>query len=138
MPKKESRLVVRLFGAPRVTLDDAPIETARRKTLALLVYLACNSNQRLTRESLAALFWAEQSQERAFAIGALKNQAQVKSAPEPDYRIDVDEVLKTVDARTRGRLSSQSRVRMFRPTTRFGRSRPKRTDSSISSSRPAS
>ena len=67
MPKKESRLTVRLFGAPRVTLHDAPIETARRKTLALLIYLACNSNQRLTRESLAALFWAEQSQERAFA-----------------------------------------------------------------------
>ena len=67
MPKKESRLTVCLFGAPRVTLDDAPIETARRKTLALLVYLAFHSNQPHTRESLAALFWAEQSQERAFA-----------------------------------------------------------------------
>lgn len=67
MPRKESRIIVHLFGAPRVTLDDAPIETARRKTLALLVYLACNSNQPHTRESLAALFWAEQSQERAFA-----------------------------------------------------------------------
>lgn len=67
MPKKENRLVVRLFGAPRVTLDGAPIETARRKTLALLVYLAFHPNQSHTRESLAALFWAEQSQERAFA-----------------------------------------------------------------------
>ncbi len=37
----------------------------------------------------------------AFAIGARKNQAEVKNAPEPDYRIDVDEVLNTVDARTR-------------------------------------
>lgn len=37
----------------------------------------------------------------AFAIGAYKNQAQVKIAPEPDYRIDVDEVLKAVDERTR-------------------------------------
>jgi len=37
----------------------------------------------------------------AFAIGAWKNQAQVKSAPEPAFRIDVDEVLKAVDARTR-------------------------------------
>ena len=67
MPKKESRLVIRLFGAPRVTLNDAPIETARRKTLALLIYLAFHPNQSHTRESLAALFWAEQSQERAFA-----------------------------------------------------------------------
>ncbi|MCK6568867.1 MAG: hypothetical protein L6Q45_14380 [Anaerolineales bacterium] len=66
MPKKESRLAVHLFGAPRVALGAAPIETARRKTLALLVYLAFDSKPH-TRESLAALFWAEQSQERAFA-----------------------------------------------------------------------
>jgi len=37
----------------------------------------------------------------AFAIGAWKNQAEVKSAPEPQFRIDVDEVLKAVDERTR-------------------------------------
>jgi histidinol-phosphate aminotransferase len=37
----------------------------------------------------------------AFAIGAHACQAQVKIAPEPDFRIDVDEVLKTVDERTR-------------------------------------
>ena len=66
MPKQETRLIVRLFGAPRVTLNNAPIETARRKTLALLVHLAFDLKPH-TRESLAALFWAEQSQERAFA-----------------------------------------------------------------------
>ncbi|MBI3168968.1 MAG: tetratricopeptide repeat protein [Chloroflexi bacterium] len=66
MPKKENRLTVFLFGAPRVTLGNSPIETARRKTLALLVYLAFDSKPH-TRESLAAIFWAEQSQERAFA-----------------------------------------------------------------------
>jgi histidinol-phosphate aminotransferase len=37
----------------------------------------------------------------AFAIGAYACQAQVKRAPEPGYRIDVDEMLKTVDERTR-------------------------------------
>jgi histidinol-phosphate aminotransferase len=37
----------------------------------------------------------------AFAIGAHACQAQVKIAREPDYRIDVDEVLKVVDERTR-------------------------------------
>jgi histidinol-phosphate aminotransferase len=37
----------------------------------------------------------------AFAIGAYACQAEVKIAPEPDFRIDVDEVLKTVDERTR-------------------------------------
>jgi histidinol-phosphate aminotransferase len=37
----------------------------------------------------------------AFAIGAYACQAEVRRAPEPDYRIDVDELLKCVDARTR-------------------------------------
>ncbi len=37
----------------------------------------------------------------AFAIGAHACQAQVKVAKEPNYRIDVDEMLKAVDDRTR-------------------------------------
>lgn len=37
----------------------------------------------------------------AFAIGARACQAQVKNAKEPGYRIDVDEILKVVDERTR-------------------------------------
>ena len=37
----------------------------------------------------------------AFAIGAYAMQAEVRRAPEPDFRIDVDELLKCVDARTR-------------------------------------
>lgn len=37
----------------------------------------------------------------AYAIGARACQAEVRSAPEPDYRIDVDEILKLVDERTR-------------------------------------
>jgi histidinol-phosphate aminotransferase len=37
----------------------------------------------------------------AFAIGARACQAEVKVAREPNYRIDVDEILKAVDERTR-------------------------------------
>src|SRR6202008_4606956 len=37
----------------------------------------------------------------AFAIGAYACQAEVKIAREPDFRIDVDEMLKVVDDRTR-------------------------------------
>lgn len=37
----------------------------------------------------------------AFAIGAYACQAEVRRAPEPDFRIDVDELLKCVDDRTR-------------------------------------
>jgi histidinol-phosphate aminotransferase len=37
----------------------------------------------------------------AFAIGAYAVQAEVRRAPEPDFRVDVDELLKCVDDRTR-------------------------------------
>jgi len=37
----------------------------------------------------------------AYAIGAHACQAQIRLAREPDYRIDVDEILKVVDDRTR-------------------------------------
>jgi histidinol-phosphate aminotransferase len=37
----------------------------------------------------------------AFAIGAHACQAEVRNAKEPNYRIDVDEILKVVDDRTR-------------------------------------
>lgn len=37
----------------------------------------------------------------AFAIGARACQAEVRAAPEPAFRIDVDELLKCVDERTR-------------------------------------
>lgn len=37
----------------------------------------------------------------AYAIGARACQAEVRMAPEPSYRIDVDEMLKLVDERTR-------------------------------------
>lgn len=37
----------------------------------------------------------------AYAIGARACQAEVRMAPEPGYRIDVDELLNLVDARTR-------------------------------------
>jgi len=37
----------------------------------------------------------------AFAIGAYAMQAEVRRAPEPNFRIDVDELLKCVDDRTR-------------------------------------
>jgi histidinol-phosphate aminotransferase len=37
----------------------------------------------------------------AYAIGARACQAEVRMAPEPGYRLSVDEVLKRVDARTR-------------------------------------
>ncbi len=60
------RLSLRLFGPPRLELDGAPVETDRRKALALLAYLAV-TGQSHSRETLAALFWPEYDQSHAFA-----------------------------------------------------------------------
>lgn len=57
-------LQVHLLGAPRVACDDTPVVFARRKSLALLAYLAA-SNQVHSRDTLAALFWPELDSTRA-------------------------------------------------------------------------
>ena len=54
------------LGPPRVELDGAPVDLQRRKTLALLVYLAV-SGQPHTRDALATLFYPELDQQRARA-----------------------------------------------------------------------
>ena len=61
-----TRLTLRLFGPPRLALDGAPVETDRRKALALLAYLAV-TKQSHSREALAALFWPDYDQSRAYA-----------------------------------------------------------------------
>ena len=38
-----AKLALYLFGSPRVELDGQPIEITRRKSLALLIYLALTS-----------------------------------------------------------------------------------------------
>lgn len=55
-----------LFGAPRVELDGRPAATDRRKALALVTYLAMEGG-RQAREKLAALFWPDYDQSRAYA-----------------------------------------------------------------------
>jgi predicted ATPase/DNA-binding SARP family transcriptional activator/Tfp pilus assembly protein PilF len=59
-------LSLRLLGPPSIELDGAPVEVDTRKAVALLAYLAV-SEQAHSRESLAALFWPEYDQERAYA-----------------------------------------------------------------------
>ncbi|HLF00357.1 MAG TPA: BTAD domain-containing putative transcriptional regulator, partial [Anaerolineales bacterium] len=61
-----TQLKIHLFGPPRVTLGDAPVEIERRKALALLAYLAV-SRQSHTRPALAALLWPEAEPGRASA-----------------------------------------------------------------------
>lgn len=65
-----------LFGAPRLEQDGRVIDIPRRKTMALLAYLAATGKAHThaahthaahTREALAALFWPEHDQSSALA-----------------------------------------------------------------------
>ena len=60
-----ARLALHLLGAPRLELDTSPITVDRRKTLALLAYLAVDRGGH-TREFLSALLWPEYDQSKAF------------------------------------------------------------------------
>lgn len=59
-----SLLQIFLFGIPRFVRDGLPLSISRRKSIALLSYLAV-TNQTYSRDSLAALFWPEHDQSRA-------------------------------------------------------------------------
>ena len=59
-----AKLALYLFGPPRVELDGQPIEINRRKSLALLIFLALHPGMR-SRDSLATLFWPGYSQTHA-------------------------------------------------------------------------
>lgn len=53
-----------LFGPPRLEREGQPVEVSRRKSLAMLAYLAASGRPH-SRDTLAALFWPEVSQSKA-------------------------------------------------------------------------
>lgn len=59
------RFTLHLLGPPRLELDGSPVNADRRKTLALLAYLAVNRGQH-TRDYLSGLLWPDYSQSKAF------------------------------------------------------------------------
>ena len=59
-------MCLRLFGAPCLERDGETLPVQRRKTLALLAYLAVTGRPH-TREALATLFWQEYDQSGALA-----------------------------------------------------------------------
>jgi DNA-binding SARP family transcriptional activator len=61
-----SKLYLFLLGPPRVQVDQRYLEITRRKTLALLAYLA-GSGERQQHETLAALLWPDLDQRQARA-----------------------------------------------------------------------
>jgi DNA-binding SARP family transcriptional activator len=100
-------LSVTLFGPGELALDGAILRVHSAKTLALLAFLAIESDRPHTRARLAALVWSEapepaarQSLRQALyslrrvgagRLGTLAGLAaeQVRLAPHPDLRIDV-------------------------------------------------
>ncbi len=61
-----SRFSLYLFGSPRLEINGEPVNTDRRKALALLAYLAVTRHTH-TREALAALLWPDYDPGKAFA-----------------------------------------------------------------------
>lgn len=61
-----SQLRLHFLGAPIIELDGAPVEMDTRKAVALLAYLAV-TGQAHSREALAAFFWPDYDQARAYA-----------------------------------------------------------------------
>jgi len=64
-----SRLLVHLFGPPRMERDGRPVAPDTRKAIGMLAYLAL-TGQAQARDRLAALLWPEADPERA--RGALR------------------------------------------------------------------
>jgi DNA-binding SARP family transcriptional activator len=61
-----SSLKLLLLGSPQIERDGAPVEVDTRKAIALIAYLAL-TGQIHSREALAARFWPEYDQDRAYA-----------------------------------------------------------------------
>ena len=59
-------LILTLFGAPRIELDDHPVRVERQKALALLSFLAVTQKPH-RRDKLAALLWPDLDQNHARA-----------------------------------------------------------------------
>lgn len=93
---------VRLFGSPEITCDGLPAAVDTRKAIALLSILAVEGRP-LRRDRLAAMLWAEASQDRARANlrrtlsalrgaigeeGIMSDREQIQLALPPE-RVDV-------------------------------------------------
>ncbi|MCL4266788.1 MAG: AAA family ATPase [Anaerolineae bacterium] len=61
-----AQLRISLLGSPQIEVDDTPIDSDRRKAVALLAYLAVTAVPH-TRDTLATLFWPDSDQSRALA-----------------------------------------------------------------------
>ncbi|MCK6627560.1 MAG: AAA family ATPase [Anaerolineae bacterium] len=57
-------LAIRLFGAPQISFDQRPVTMTRRKSRALIYYVAAHATP-LTRDHLLAFFWPDHERSTA-------------------------------------------------------------------------
>lgn len=124
------KLDVRLLGTPQVTVDGAPVEVDTRKAIAMLAYLAIEKTA--DRNTLAGLFWADSSPDRARAtlrrtlsslrggIGSDTIDADRDRATLADgFRCDVDEFREAIeDTATHGHEPNDVCSSCIAPLTR--------------------
>lgn len=77
-----SKLEINLFGAPEFKVDGAPLNLGRRKSEALLAYLAVTGHPQ-RRGKLAALLWPDASQSRAYTY-LRRSLSALKQALDPN------------------------------------------------------
>src|SRR5258707_790133 len=82
-----SRLILSLFGPPRMECDGQQVNTDTRKAVALLAYLAV-TQQPHSRDTLAALLWPEYDQPHARATLRRTLSALHKALPGTWLHID--------------------------------------------------
>jgi len=64
--REQDTLVLHLLGEPRILYEKTSLtKPLARKEQALLIYLACQADQRFSREHLATLLWGEMPQSSA-------------------------------------------------------------------------
>src|SRR3954469_24656465 len=62
--ENDAMLVVQLFGAPQIRLNDQPLDTLRRKNRALLYFIAAHA-QPVSRDQVLAQFWPDHERSAA-------------------------------------------------------------------------
>lgn len=118
-------ITIRLFGSPEIMLDGSPVKLARRKSRAVLYYLAAHTHP-VSRETLLSIFWPDTP--RPAAQGTLRTtlyglrQALGPSllaepeavALEGDSRVDVRQFERALDPPPEDIASLQAALELYR------------------------
>ncbi|UCF97809.1 MAG: hypothetical protein JSV89_21985 [Spirochaetaceae bacterium] len=90
-----SKLVLYLFGAPRIKRAEVELHLSRRKAVALLTYLAVTRRQ-FSRDTLATLLWPEHDD--SHARGSLRRMlSELKSQLGGDYLSTEEQLVRLSD-----------------------------------------